>query len=528
MRQALVQLIFSRHRRPSVALVRRSVLVTLFLLGVYVALSLTYLTSLQSAMTEVSEVHNRKVEIIHQMSNIVQARSLYLYTVALNEDPWFRDDQYMAFRDVAVDFIDLRERLRALGLTSNEAQLLDQALGIIRVTAPLQEDIMQRILGGEDTAKVHADIIEKDLPLELELLSLFDALGEQVRDRAHEARLASENRYHMALRVLSVVTLLIVLSMLLGAARVVQRLGLIEGSLHQEKELAVGTLNNIADGVIVTDASGTILSMNRPAEQMTGISAGDAQGRPIESVYRPAHPSGESCLSPSMFAALLSGPANRAFRPQRLVNASGATHHVEETVSPIVDAAGEAVRVSYIFRDIGADMARLEQMSWEASHDHLTGALNRRAFEMELRQVLASARQGASHTLVYLDLDDFKVLNDTFGHPAGDAYLIELARTMNSRIRRHDRLARLGGDEFVVLLRDCSVEDADTIIRDLFEGISSIDFVFDGRRVPNPGASIGVLAVSPEHPDAESIMRKVDEACYQAKRTGKNRICVAQ
>jgi diguanylate cyclase (GGDEF)-like protein len=154
--------------------------------------------------------------------------------------------------------------------------------------------------------------------------------------------------------------------------------------------------------------------------------------------------------------------------------------------------------------------------------------MNRRAFEMELRRALFTARHGASHTLVYLDLDNFKQLNDAYGHQAGDAFLVKLVKTMSGCIRRHDRLARLGGDEFAVLLRDCSVDDADKILQQLFESVSGMHFLFDGRRLGHPGVSIGVLAVSSEDLDAGSIMHKVDEACYRAKRAGKNRICVAE
>lgn len=516
------------RNRPSLSIVRRSVLITLSLLALYVALSLLYLSSLQSDMNRVSEVHNRKVEIIHRMSNIVQARSLYLYTVALNGDPWFRDRQYMEFRNVAVDFIELRERLTSLGLTPRERQLLEEALAIIRVSAPLQEDIMQRILGGEEGAGVHTAIIDEDLPLEIELLSIFAELIREVQDGAYAARAASESRFHVALRVLAMVAALIIISIVLGAARVVTRLRDIETSLNEEKELALGTLDNIADGVIVTDASGTILSINRPAEQLTGTHAPAVQGRCIDEVYNPQHPAGDPSLPATEFARMLCGPASRPFRPQRLMGEGGTACHVQETVSPIFNPAGEAVRVSYIIRDVSADMARMAQMSWEASHDHLTGVLNRRAFELELRGALDSARDGPGHALIYLDLDDFKQLNDSFGHQAGDAFLIQLARTMNGCIRRHDRLARLGGDEFAVLLRDCSVDDAELIVQNLFAGVSGMEFVFEGQRIGGVGVSIGVMPITSGAMDAHGIMRKVDEACYHAKRTGKNRVCVAE
>ncbi|MFW5453460.1 diguanylate cyclase domain-containing protein [Thioalkalivibrio sulfidiphilus] len=522
----LAELIFAKDKRPSLALVRRSALLTLVLLCIYAAVSLYYLTALQSAMTQVSEVHNRKVELIHRMSNVVQARSLQLYSAAFKDDPWFRDERFMEFRAVAVEFIDLRDRLIALGLEPRERALLDDALDIIRITAPLQEDIMQRILGGEQGQEVWSAIVDQDLPLEMALLNIFQRLAQTVQDNAYAAQLDSEASYHTALRVIAVVTLLIIISVLAGALRVLVRLRSIENSLNEEKELAIGTLNNIADGVIVTDSQGFILSMNRAAGHMTGLAPERALGESIDEVYRLSRPSGDPCMPPGVFATLLSGVATRAHRYQTLEDRQGVLHYVEETVSPIFDENDQRVRVSFIFRDVSADLAHMEQMTWDAQHDHLTGALNRRAFEVELQRACLDTRQGRACTLIYLDLDDFKHLNDTHGHHAGDAFLVALVRTMSSCIRRHDSLARLGGDEFAILLNDCDLNNAQQIVDNLARSISELTFTFEGRALKGAGASIGVHAITSRDTDPETVMRRVDEACYVAKRRGKNQVCI--
>jgi diguanylate cyclase (GGDEF)-like protein/PAS domain S-box-containing protein len=358
------------------------------------------------------------------------------------------------------------------------------------------------------------------------LLNLFQRLAETVQDNAYSARRDSEDSYQTALRVLTLLALLIILSVLAGAARVLVRLRSIENSLHEEKELAIGTLNNIADGVIVTDAQGTILSMNRTASHITGMPEAQALGEPIDDIYRLSRANGEPCMPPGVFATLLSGVATRAYRHQILEDRRGSLHYVEETVSPIFDTLDRQVRVSYIFRDVSADLAHMEQMTWDAQHDHLTGALNRRAFEVELQRACLEARQGRSCILIYLDLDDFKRLNDTHGHHAGDAYLVALVRTMSSCIRRHDSLARLGGDEFAILLNDCDLENAQQIVDNLARAVRELTFTFEGRALKGTGASIGVHAITSGDLDAVNVMRRVDEACYVAKRRGKNQVCI--
>jgi diguanylate cyclase (GGDEF)-like protein/PAS domain S-box-containing protein len=164
------------------------------------------------------------------------------------------------------------------------------------------------------------------------------------------------------------------------------------------------------------------------------------------------------------------------------------------------------------------------QLSYEASHDALTGLINRREFEARLQSALDSANaSGAAHALCYLDLDQFKIINDTCGHVAGDELLRQLAQTLQSRVRSNDTLARLGGDEFGLLLHNCSIDDATAVANGLLKAIEQHQFVW-GSSMFSVGASIGVVPVSSEFRRITQVMQAADAACYTAKDQGRNRI----
>lgn len=168
------------------------------------------------------------------------------------------------------------------------------------------------------------------------------------------------------------------------------------------------------------------------------------------------------------------------------------------------------------------------QLSYEASHDALTGLINRREFESRLQSALdASTASGAVHALCYLDLDDFKIINDSCGHVAGDELLRQLAQTLQARVRSNDTLARLGGDEFGVLLHNCSLEDATAVASGLLKAIEQHQFVW-GSSTFSVGASIGVVPVSGAFRRITQLLQAADAACYAAKDQGRSRIHVYQ
>ena len=179
-----------------------------------------------------------------------------------------------------------------------------------------------------------------------------------------------------------------------------------------------------------------------------------------------------------------------------------------------------------LLADIEARRAAEEHLSWQATHDALTNLENRRQFEAVLARQIESARvQGTRHAVLYIDLDQFKVVNDTCGHAAGDALLRELAQVLAAKMRRGDLLARLGGDEFGVLLAGCDLLHAQRVAAQLLSTIRAFRFAWCGQ-VFALGASIGVAAVGPESRELESVMAAADTACYLAKDKGRNQVQV--
>ena len=165
-------------------------------------------------------------------------------------------------------------------------------------------------------------------------------------------------------------------------------------------------------------------------------------------------------------------------------------------------------------------------MSWQASHDPLTGLPNRLAFSERLRLLLDGAKHGnEQHVLLYMDLDQFKVVNDTCGHHAGDELLMNMAHILRNSVRRDDMIARLGGDEFAGLLPHCSIEVAERVANKLRESIQNFSFYWQ-ERVFNVGVSIGIVGIGPEWDSADDILRAADIACYAAKEEGRNRLHV--
>ena len=168
------------------------------------------------------------------------------------------------------------------------------------------------------------------------------------------------------------------------------------------------------------------------------------------------------------------------------------------------------------------------QLSYEASHDALSGLINRREFEIRLQRALDSAQAtGAVHAVCYLDLDQFKVINDTCGHVAGDELLRQLAQVFQSRVRSNDALARLGGDEFGLLLHDCSVADATNIANALLRAVEQYQFVW-GASTFTVGASIGLVPLTGSFRRITQVLQAVDAACYAAKDQGRNRVHIYQ
>jgi diguanylate cyclase (GGDEF)-like protein/PAS domain S-box-containing protein len=299
---------------------------------------------------------------------------------------------------------------------------------------------------------------------------------------------------------------------------------LYEEALFREKESAQITLQSIGDGVITCDAHGRVEYLNPVAEELTGWRLEDSLGRTIDEIFRAFHE--ETCepLENPLAVAVRRIRSIKSVRPMLLIRKDGNELYIESTASPIRDGSGTVTGGVLVFHDVSESRELNRRLSYHASHDVLTGLVNRREFETRLERALKSAKaRETSYALCYIDLDQFKIVNDTCGHSAGDALLGQVGALLKSKVRWRDTLARLGGDEFGVLLESCSLEEALRTAESLRESIRNFRYTWEDRTF-RLGASIGVVPITAENEDVASVLSAADSACGAAKESGRNRV----
>ncbi len=219
-------------------------------------------------------------------------------------------------------------------------------------------------------------------------------------------------------------------------------------------------------------------------------------------------------------------PHNLSRRAVLLGKASGEERAIELAASPLRDHDGELVGAVVLMHDVTELRGLHRQMSYQATHDALTGLVNRREFERRLEEAADVARRGeATHMLCYLDLDRFKIVNDSSGHLAGDSMLREVAKLLRDAVRDSDTVSRLGGDEFAMLLVGCPLDKARQIADDVCRAVAAYSFVWHDR-VFNIGVSIGLIEIGREAGSVEQLLAAADSACYVAKKEGAGRVSV--
>lgn len=302
----------------------------------------------------------------------------------------------------------------------------------------------------------------------------------------------------------------------------------IQQDLIREKELAQVTLHSIGDAVIATDAEGRIQSLNPVAETLTGWQSDAARGHALETVMclwdEATHNPVRDLLDCVLRDGIALDPSER-----RLVGANDSQEFfVELSAAPIRLEDRQIVGAVLVCRDVTPARSLARQLSWQASHDALTGLANRREFERALETAIADARQTqAHHVLCYLDLDRFKVVNDTCGHTAGDELLRQISGLLQNTLRPSDLLARLGGDEFALLLRRCSLKNARQVVERVVERIHSFRFLWNDNTF-TVGASAGLVEINDNTENWARALSSADTAMYAAKEAGRNRLHVYQ
>ena len=311
---------------------------------------------------------------------------------------------------------------------------------------------------------------------------------------------------------------------ILGVEADITERKLYEEALFREKESAQITLRSIGDGVITTDADNLVEYINPVAEELTGWKVDDANGRPVDEIFRGFHE--ETCepLENPIAVSMRRNRPMKSVRPTLLIRRDGNELYVESTASPIRDGNGKVTGGVLVFHDVSESRELNRRLSYHASHDILTGLVNRREFESRLERALKSARaKETSYALCHLDLDQFKIVNDSCSHAAGDALLNQLGALLKSKIRWRDTLARLGGDEFGILLESCSLDEAMQTAEDIRTAVNEYKFVWDDRSF-RLSVSIGIVPITADNEDVATLLSAADSACLAAKEAGRDRI----
>ncbi len=513
--------------RSSRLLVGAFALVWLLMAGL-VLLGLYALEDNNQRLEKVVYEHNRKLELALALRGIPEDRALLVYEMILSPDPFVRDELMLRFRELASTYVQKRDQLRSFPLAPEEGAALQAAQDKARESTRLMEEVVELALEGRE-AKARTLLIDRTVPIQHQARKLFGKFAEY-QARSSEAAVGTARiAFRRAYLMTGLIGGMALLLGLLVSARVIRRIARAERALAREKERAEVTLHSIGDAVITTDAAGRIDHLNAMAERLTGWTTAEAQGQMAEDVYRvvdtsiryqPVHP---------VMACLLSGiVADSVLKAPLLITREGGQCAIEQSVSPILDTEGKMIGTVVVFRDVTKERSLASELAWQASHDSLTDLANRHEFERRLQELVDSARaQRLNHVLLFMDLDQFKLVNDTCGHVAGDELLRQLSALLTAKIRTVDTLARLGGDEFGLLLPGCNVEQGKTIAEKLRQEISEFRFAWEEKTF-SIGASIGLVEIMHEADSVASLLSAADTACYMAKGRGRNRVCVHQ
>ena len=297
-----------------------------------------------------------------------------------------------------------------------------------------------------------------------------------------------------------------------------------ERDLAASHELVRITLDSIGDAMITIDPTGHVVWLNPVAQHLTGWSKDEARSRPLKDVFSISNTETGSPTPDPVTVCLEEGRSVELQSHTTLLSRQGKEYGIENSASPIRTAEGDILGAVLVFHDVSEQRRLSVQMNHRATHDMLTGLINRAEFEHRLSRLMDSSRlEARGHVVMYIDLDEFKVINDACGHAAGDQLLRQVSVLLQGAMRGRDTVARLGGDEFGVILEMCNIEQGRAIAQKICDQMELYRFAHDGRRY-RIGTSIGVVPVDVRWDSAAAVLQAADSCCYAAKHAGRNRV----
>ena len=508
--------------------ISKSSLLLLFSFGAILLVTFTALSIIslqikdtQSSINEIVVLNNQKSRLLVEMQQAARERSLALYSMVNTKSEREYKKVFKRFEEHATSFNQAREKLLSMPLSEEENLLIKQQETLSRHAVPLQNIIIKMIdkRRFKDAIEI---LINESIPSQNKVLSQISKIIDFQRNNNKKIITRLEYRLEKNIVYIIISSVIILFLTILTSAYVIRRITRTENQLFFEKELAQTTLNSIGDGVITVDKDYRIQTINPVAENLTDTKKEDIIGKNILNIY-----SGESARQRSEFNENIGNSGiQRSLFDFTLTKKDGSQYEVEHTITPIINNKKQILGAVIILRDVTEVRTMEKRLSYQATHDALTGLINRREFEVRLKQIIRNAQtEDKTHSICFLDLDKFKIINDTSGHAAGDEFLKQISATIQSQLRKTDVLARLGGDEFAIILDGCSIYEATTICNQILKTIKGTRFSW-GKNSFESGASIGIVPITHMSVSVSEIMSSVDAACYEAKDKGRNRIQV--
>ena len=510
-----------RHTRTTLTIFL-GFLATTAILTALGAIGFMRVYELNGQLRQAAQERAYKINLVEDMFSAGQVRFETAFVRFAGPDLKEQARAQNRYIDFIANFDYAREGLIALGLSAEEQKLLERVDEAIAHIKELDANIARGLIGAGATAAAWPSITEvvktnEQLQLALGRLLEFQRIA-GFREVA-DASTKNQETYQFVLVLFAVA----LASSVLVAWWVTRAVGRTEIALFEEKALVEATLNGLSEGVITVNLQGAIEYLNPAAERLTGWRLDEARGQALHAVYRLLELESRNPLKHPANAPV-NQPMTCADAGHLLEARDDREYEVEDLASPIHDGDGNLAGAVLVFRDVTASQEMSRKLVWQASHDALTGLVNRLEFEVRLKEAIAVAKsQGKMHALLYLDLDQFKVVNDTCGHIAGDQMLCQLGVVIQDRIRDSDLLARLGGDEFGILLTSCRLEQALKISHDILESLRKFRFAWHDK-IFTVGASIGLVPIDGNTLDTTQLMSAADLACYTAKETGRDRV----
>lgn len=469
---------------------------------------------------------NTKTQLVNQMLTSARERSLLMLQMHLTEDAFDRDEKMLNFNEQGSRFARLRMQLLEMNLSKEELATLDKQGEITQQVVPVQRKIVNALL--EDTIPEYTAtlIINTAVPMQDKVFEQLKSLLDIQQREADESFNQAFSDSKGTIITISVLAVTMFIFYFIIAIYIIKKITHAERLLYREKEHAQVTLHSIGDAVITTNTNGIIEYTNNEAERLIGKNTASCIGKNINLIC----PIRQEDNHDNIFH-----PIDDVIQHKTVIVSNGNTvitqghdhtFAVEYTASPIFNSENKLDGTIIVLRNVTEMRVLNHQLNYQATHDALTGLINRVEFERITENLISDCKNTRiQHGLCFIDLDQFKVINDTCGHQAGDELLKQIAAYLKMEIGESNVVSRLGGDEFGIIFKNCSIDEASEQISSVREAISLQRFVWENKSF-SMSVSAGLVLLSQHTGSLYDIFSIADSACYAAKELGRNRVHV--